>query len=292
MLATVSKRQKKQIAEIDFESERVPEFRSSNANKLKVSTLEKWGETNEILVLPDFLQFDQNDLLRPFNKTDVYFRMVERKGSSDHTSSQEKRETDFSVAASMDGMDGMDCADDMDFPATQTDEMPFSQQTASQGTGETQAFTGANLVDEPDAIKQIDLPFAKYAKRMDVKRLKRAMLDLISNPSLNDSLPASGSAADVIRFSDLYQELPAKITPAMTKDMSPPIAFVTLLHLANENVRLLMRLSLAINHRLVFPFSRSSPRPQDLILQSSGSTCSATTTDSLSQLKDIIIRKE
>lgn len=237
--ATISKRHKKQFAEIDFVSEKAPDLMPSNVNKLKVSTLEKWGDAKETSVLPNFLQFDQDDLIRPFNKSDVYFRMVERKGS-DHTSSQEKRETDFSVAASLneDGMEGMDCADDMDFPATQTDDMPFSQQTASQGT--TQAFTGANLVDEPDAIRQIDLPFAKYAKRMDVKKLKRVMLDLISNPSLNDSLTGSGSAANVIRFSDLYQELPAKIPQTMTKDMSPPIAFVTLLHLANENVRLLM----------------------------------------------------
>jgi hypothetical protein len=258
---TVTKRQKKQFPEIDFESEEVPVFQKAKVNKLKVATLEKWGDANETSLLPDFLQFDKDDLLRPFNKSDVYFRAGDRRGSvSENTGSQEKRDTDFSVAASLcdDGMEVMDCPDEMDFPASQTDDMPFSQQTASQPV--TQAFTGENLVQAPDAIKQIDLPFAKYAKRMDVKKLKRVMMDLISNPSLNDSLPVSGeSAANVIRFSDLYQELPAKITPAMTKDMSPPIAFVTLLYLANENVRpLLMLLSLAINHHLVscfcFPF--------------------------------------
>lgn len=237
VLATASKRQKKQFPDIDFEDEDVPGSRSTNKSKLKVATLEKWGDSNEASVLPEYVQFDEDELLRPYNRSGVYFRMVERRGSSEHTGSQDKRETAFSVAASCEPMDGIDCPDDMDFPPTQTCGIPFSQLPASQGT--TEAFTGSNLVDEPDAIKQIDLPFAKYAKRMDVKKLKRAMLDLIQNPSLNDSLPTSGSTADVIRFSDLYQELPAKITSTMTKDMSPPIAFVTLLHLANENVTII-----------------------------------------------------
>lgn len=239
---TVTKRQKKQFPDIDFVTAEVPEFQKAKVSKLKVATLEKWGDSNETSLLPDFLQFDKDDLLRPFNKSDVYFRAGDNPGSvSENTGSQEKRDADFSVAASLcdEGMEVMDGPDEMDFPATQSDDMPFSQQTASQPT--TSAFTGENLVQAPDAIKQIDLPFAKYAKRMDVKKLKRVMMDLISNPSLNDSLPVSGgSASNVIRFSDLYQELPAKITPAMTKDMSPPIAFVTLLYLANENVRPLL----------------------------------------------------
>lgn len=38
-----------------------------------------------------------------------------------------------------------------------------------------------------------------------------------------------------IKFSDLYQMLPKKLTPNMANDLSVAIDFVALLHLCNEN---------------------------------------------------------
>lgn len=39
---------------------------------------------------------------------------------------------------------------------------------------------------------------------------------------------------DITRFSELYDTLPSRLPPKMTENLSCPLAFVGLLHLANE----------------------------------------------------------
>ncbi|CAG2122620.1 unnamed protein product [Medioppia subpectinata] len=73
---------------------------------------------------------------------------------------------------------------------------------------------------------------------MDVKRLKRAMWDVISplNPPATPLTPEANRpmSPQTMSFTTLYKDLPPKITPVMAQNLSTPIAFVTLLHLCNE----------------------------------------------------------
>ena len=54
-------------------------------------------------------------------------------------------------------------------------------------------------------------------------------------PSHND-LTKRTSVAGLQSFKDLYEQIPAKLSRTMSKNLSIPIAFVCLLHLANEKV--------------------------------------------------------
>lgn len=138
-------------------------------------------------------------------------------------------------------------------------------------------FAGEHLIDQPYTVAQVNIPFAKIAKKMDVRKLKRAMWDLLlplqsTNVTLVANVTAINGTTSVsgddlnqpqrkstndktsideiepsispvhLEFSNLYQELPDKISSKMANDLSKPIAFVTLLHLANErNLRLVSR---------------------------------------------------
>ncbi len=61
-------------------------------------------------------------------------------------------------------------------------------------------------------------------------------------PSPSQSVPSgveqtdSGAAAGRLNFSSMCSELPSKLTAEMKRNISVPIAFVCLLHLANEKV--------------------------------------------------------
>lgn len=158
-------------------------------------------------------------------------------------------------------------------------------------------FAGEHLIEQPYTVAQVNIPFAKIAKKMDVRKLKRVMWDLLlpeekrldittpanvtvveniledmdksketdctvltnghptvlSGDEPNDTViengdptkkgdpsPAPSESAVHLEFSNLYGELPVRVSTKMASDLSQPIAFVTLLHLANEKVSCLI----------------------------------------------------
>lgn len=134
-------------------------------------------------------------------------------------------------------------------------------------------FAGEHLIEQPYTVAQVVIPFAKIAKKMDVRKLKHVMWELllppenrvensgqennvtvienVSNnvsgdqttiiePSKKTPSPSPSESEVHLAFSNLYGELPVRVSSKMANDLSQPIAFVTLLHLANEkNLKLI-----------------------------------------------------
>lgn len=136
-------------------------------------------------------------------------------------------------------------------------------------------FAGEHLIEQPYTVTQVVIPFAKIAKKMDVRKLKNVMWELLLPPenriektvmenndvtmienNHSESNHTGGDQATIIEttkktpsptpsevrlaFSNLYGELPVRVSSKMANDLSQPIAFVTLLHLANEkNLKLI-----------------------------------------------------
>lgn len=210
---------------------------------LSISTLENWKKGSQNLYWPPYIDFDPKILVKPDIKPTSTFKIADKGSAASSQASQAAEPNDehsISGISSPPPDVGFDVGDDMNYPA---ESQPLTEGfLPSQATATQSGFTGTNLIDAPDPLNQIVLPFAKHAKRMDVKRLKKSMLELIKLPiSQNDSLiPSQDEPAtqtdEPIKFKELYTQLPSKISKPMAKDMSPQIAFVTLLHLANENV--------------------------------------------------------
>ena len=59
-------------------------------------------------------------------------------------------------------------------------DLTASQDLVSQGMDMTQL--GDKLVDQPNKVKQIDINYARTAKKMDVKKLKSSMWKLLVQP--------------------------------------------------------------------------------------------------------------
>ncbi|NXO45495.1 CND2 protein, partial [Locustella ochotensis] len=110
--------------------------------------------------------------------------------------------------------------------------------------GNVPACGELELIAEPQKIHKIPIQYAKTAKKMDMRRLKRNMWELLTGQGTAGEVSKGNSCWEFCSNSfpilalipiPLFHRLP----PAMATNLSVPLAFVCLLHLANEkNLRL------------------------------------------------------
>ncbi|NXC04332.1 CND2 protein, partial [Orthonyx spaldingii] len=110
--------------------------------------------------------------------------------------------------------------------------------------GDITTYGELNLIAEPQKINKIAIQYAKTAKKMDMRRLKRNMWELLTDAGREKGTGAeegeAGEGPDTAAvagrkvLSDVTKELLHRLPPAMATNLSVPLAFVCLLHLANE----------------------------------------------------------
>ncbi|XP_012582852.1 PREDICTED: condensin complex subunit 2 isoform X1 [Condylura cristata] len=118
------------------------------------------------------------------------------------------------------------------------DDAPEAQRLDITTYGES------NLVTEPQKVNKIEIHYAKTAKKMDMKKLKQNMWSLLTefskqtdteaNHSETGKGGASEEVADEKMLSGLTKDLRKSLPPLMAQNLSIPLAFACLLHLANE----------------------------------------------------------
>nr|XP_057925859.1 condensin complex subunit 2 [Doryrhamphus excisus]XP_057925860.1 condensin complex subunit 2 [Doryrhamphus excisus]XP_057925861.1 condensin complex subunit 2 [Doryrhamphus excisus] len=95
-----------------------------------------------------------------------------------------------------------------------------------------------NLVPEPQKVNKIEINYTKTAKKMDMKRLKTNMWTLLTeespeNPTKVEAVDTPEVCGDKV-FSQTTKALLQRLPNMMAQNLSVPLAFVALLHLANE----------------------------------------------------------
>lgn len=91
-------------------------------------------------------------------------------------------------------------------------------------------------------VTRIVVPFAKRAKVIDMKQLKRCGLQSINNQlvdSRDEQTPESYKHEKYVpgtaTFSGIYNKLPQMLTKTMAEGLSPAVALYSVLHLCNDN---------------------------------------------------------
>uniref|UniRef100_A0A8C4KX12 Condensin complex subunit 2 n=1 Tax=Equus asinus TaxID=9793 RepID=A0A8C4KX12_EQUAS len=102
----------------------------------------------------------------------------------------------------------------------------------------------SNLVVEPQKVNKIEIHYAKTAKKMDMKKLKQSMWHLLADSSKQADAEANHretgeeeqpvEVANGKTLSRLTKDLQKSLPPVMAQNLSVPLAFACLLHLANE----------------------------------------------------------
>ncbi|XP_028654313.1 condensin complex subunit 2 [Erpetoichthys calabaricus] len=95
-----------------------------------------------------------------------------------------------------------------------------------------------NLVAEPQKVKKIELNYAKTAKKMDMKRLKETMWCHLADDKEQASMEKENEGnIKILRekfFGSVTKDLQQRLPSTMAQNLSVPLAFAALLHLANE----------------------------------------------------------
>uniref|UniRef100_A0A3Q1AV83 Condensin complex subunit 2 n=1 Tax=Amphiprion ocellaris TaxID=80972 RepID=A0A3Q1AV83_AMPOC len=122
------------------------------------------------------------------------------------------------------GLQGGDSDDDVEGFAGSDDTQPSGDSIPlpSQDLESVSTYGEEDLVPEPHRVNKIEINYAKTAKKMDMKRLKNSMWTLLTEN------PEKPTEVNCICF--------CLLPNTMAQNLSVPLAFVALLHLANEKV--------------------------------------------------------
>ncbi|KFQ68727.1 Condensin complex subunit 2, partial [Phaethon lepturus] len=245
--------------DIDFEAY----FRKTKASvTLAKSVLE--SQNVKSTTLPTDFNYDPNNILQLFLKPAVKLcRTSEPDSSLDHE--DEINEYDYNnpndTSNFCPALQAADSDDDNDIVKfmSQTGEFNLTAHPEGQdaelnrvvGNDDITTYGELNLIAEPQKVNKIAIQYAKTAKKMDMKRLKKNMWELLTDGQKKETVAevsageASTSAGPRIRespavvagekvFSGITKELLHRLPSAMANNLSVPLAFTCLLHLANE----------------------------------------------------------
>ncbi|XP_060588425.1 condensin complex subunit 2-like [Ruditapes philippinarum] len=256
---------KKQVFRIDFDEEIDFEskFKISKATALTKNTLNKYSKDQT--TLPKDHHYDADKLFRLFM---LKRRMIKREKTSANVDDAienydyENANDRENYCPNDEGDDDNDSGD-MDFGNFVAAGTDFSQESSSSqdpfsqsqdtftqpNLGDGTILTGDKLLAQPYKVAKIDIDYAKTAKKLDVKRLKSSMWNLMkaapkdpeqpsedgnTNNSASNEPGTSKEMEGKLTFQKLLNDLPEKVSGQTARNLSVPIAFVCLLHLANE----------------------------------------------------------
>ncbi|XP_064031644.1 condensin complex subunit 2 [Pogoniulus pusillus] len=105
-----------------------------------------------------------------------------------------------------------------------------------------------SLLPEPQKVRKFTIPYARTAKNIDMKHLKRTTWQALTDDQLGGAAAAGGEDAEEREnravvgektLSSIVQELHHRLPSNMSQELSVPLAFACLLHLANEKILML-----------------------------------------------------
>ncbi|XP_019646176.1 PREDICTED: condensin complex subunit 2-like [Branchiostoma belcheri] len=231
------------IGEAEFEKQFIE---TKVATTLTKKTLDKYSKDSK--VLPPDLSYRADALFRLFGKASV---MVKRQVEEDSQMDDGIENYDYNnrndCANYCPGLEGGDDSDNesagfQDFSQASS-HFNFSHDTTIQGNMSCNAsmlesqMGPDGLVQAPRKVAKIDIDYARQAKRIDVRKLKGTMWNWLIKPHAPED-PGHSAEEEAVSgeqtFTELMQELPTMVSGQTAKNLSVPIAFVCLLHLANE----------------------------------------------------------
>lgn len=179
------RRQRRQFPEFDYtqiDESIVENLDQMCPQMLKISTLNKWKSNHIELRLPADHGFDPKSLTTSFIKKETTFYCAKQNNEEVMENTMTSNHS-YGAPASP-GVERYDYDDDDDMPMggfTDPLELGHSVPLSTiNANANEMAFIGDNLVEQPYDLQQYNITFAKFAKKMDVKKLKRAMWDVIS----------------------------------------------------------------------------------------------------------------
>uniref|UniRef100_A0A8C0FFB5 Condensin complex subunit 2 n=1 Tax=Bubo bubo TaxID=30461 RepID=A0A8C0FFB5_BUBBB len=225
--------------DIDFDTY----FRKTKASiTLAKSILE--SQNVKSTTLPTDFNYDPNNILQLFLKPAVKLRQGRVRLIGEYDYSNPNDTSNFCPALQAPHSDDDDGNDPIEFmgQSGKFNLTAHPELNGLVGDADITTYGGLNLIAEPQKVNKIAIQYAKTAKKMDMKRLKKNMWDLLTDTQKNQTVAevnaekeknTSVVAGEKV-LSSITKELLHRLPSAMANNLSVPLAFVCLLHLANE----------------------------------------------------------
>ncbi|NXA56703.1 CND2 protein, partial [Nothocercus julius] len=251
------RRNAKKVFEINFDEDIDFEMhfhKTKTTATLAKSILE--SQNVRSTTLPTDFSYDPGNIVQLFLKPDIKLcRLAAPGGSLDHE--DEIGEYDYNnpndtsnfcpasqAADSDDNNDPAEIGGQLgEFNLTAHPANQDAELNGDEGGVDITTYGELNLVAEPQKVNKIAVQYAKTAKKMDMKRLKQNMWDLLTDgqkketveemENVEEEMDKSAVAGEKV-FSSITRELIHRLPFVMAKNLSVPLAFACLLHLANE----------------------------------------------------------
>ncbi|KAM8973355.1 condensin complex subunit 2 isoform 2-T2 [Pelodytes ibericus] len=236
----------KQVFELNFDEDtdfKVYFCKTRAATTLAKSTLE--SQNKKTTTLPADFHYDPDNIvklsLRPVDR-------IRKMGSKESASEHEDGigEYDYNnpndtsnFCPALQAGDSDDDDDPFTGPAGDF-ELPASAELPTENGINITRYSGNNLVAEPHKVNKIEINYARTAKKMDMKVLKSSMWGLLTNCLDSAEEKMSNGEIEPVgitqerTFSDVTHDLQKRLPAVMAQNLSVPLAFACLLHLANE----------------------------------------------------------
>ncbi|KRT78516.1 hypothetical protein AMK59_6770 [Oryctes borbonicus] len=91
------------------------------------------------------------------------------------------------------------------------------------------------LIEGPDLVTQVYVPYAHRSKNVNMRRLKSAMLECLTGKPVENNAPPEELHVQPTAFSTVLKQLPRKLPKGERNNVSVAMAFFSLLHLTNEH---------------------------------------------------------
>ncbi|XP_045608820.1 condensin complex subunit 2 [Procambarus clarkii] len=255
--ADEAKKKKKELISLKYEEED-PEIAklftvTRKATKLSNSTLKVWSK--EKTTLPIDLHYESRNFTKLFGRPAIVIQRQKKAATVDdsiHEYDYDNQNDRDNYCADVD--DGASGYGDNSVPGYDMTELFSQTVVGSQPLNGEDAENRAsdfleNLVTAPNKVAKITIGYARTAKKVDMKKLKGTLWSLLADPANNkenerqsenqaDNLQESLDKMDpnhIIEFSGIYKKLSPKLSSKMQENLSVPLAFIALLHLANEH---------------------------------------------------------
>jgi len=220
--------------------------------KLVDKTMKGWNR--ERSTLPEDLHYSGHELVRLKTVDKMVVQAVKKVPDAEV---DDVADYDYDNAADNDGYcpdidDEQDAyGDAVDDPLQPTLGSSMLEGDQEVPTSQVADFAGENLVEAPKMVDKaaLQIGYAKTAKKVDMKRIKRVAWSILTQEKENQSgspekqvdkedTQPNGSDKEIeeTQFTTLYKTLkqPMKLPKTMSDNLSVPLAFIALLHLCNE----------------------------------------------------------
>lgn len=213
-------------------------FAPGNSNKLPSKTA-RLDWLTEAITLPEDTHYDRELFFKLYIHERVFMNTEntnnERNGAINLDMSDNER---YDYNNPNDTMEYCPGVNNGDYDEGGADECNLENDAAA--VLNTQNFIGDNLVAAPKLANKVLIPYCVKAKKIDMRQLKKSLWKCLRSKSDVDVDVArdeenEGSTMETSKkFSNVYKVLPKVLTKSNAEALSAPMAFLSLLHLANE----------------------------------------------------------